>query len=813
LILFFHLIDRESWIIEEAAISRKSRFEIILKYSLPIFYLVFVFLWFKDNFAPFRDLKLHYSIALVPLLLILLALFYKNFRSRRIKFSFRPKKFFLALIILILLVTAFRIPFLVYHYSLGKDPDAGVSALMGKHISEGKVPPVFWYAQLRLGSLYQHLYAALFKIFGYSIFILRLMPLLIFLAFLSLQFLLISDIFSQEFSFITCLIYVMPLSHLGSWLSLDVPSGFSLVLFLGVLILYLTYLIYFKNKEGLISILGFILGLSFWVHQITAGFILTSLIFIFIKFKLSWKKYLNLFLSACVGSFPLLLSEFMNGFILTRYLFGGEKEAFNIAKLKNMGKMIIDLISREANPLNYAYLILILMGFGSIIFLSIKRREFLPQNLYVIFFAVFSLIYILSAFSEQIKLHRYLYPVFVALPVLLFSVFDSIKKKWNYILMFALFFTVLIFNNLKGIIADYSQTPEHHHTFKRVIAAIHDTKMKYWQSRYIRAILITALSKEDIIVDSYTLRKYYPYKLIYYDQKKRSNYIFLVRPEGGIEKEQATNLIRLLDRLGIEYNFKKIDLWWLIYGIEPDVFPHHISAPIPEEIPDLELVGDQISGLLNLDFEVSYAPQIPGFSLHVEIPGYSSKTKPLQPAEDAASLKIPFPRQRTFEINFYCDYRGMVIPSSKKTKLYSLPDALLLPRKKQKREIVYLAGFGPSKLMFGKQRTICEKEVSFQVNTRLEENEKIWLHVYSPFDFNAWYWYGNFKQRFRVLRNGRYLTEFELSDGENIVAFDYEESPGEDDAEIFTLEFKYAVPFEFAREMRVAALLEKIEIR
>ena len=104
------------------------------------------------------------------------------------------------------------------------------------------------------------------------------------------------------------------------------------------MILYLTYLIYFKNKEGLIPILGFILGLSFWVHQITAGFILTSLVFFFMKFKLRWKKYLGLFLSAGIGGFPLLLSEFMNGFILTRYLFGGEKEAFHFAKLQNLGK-------------------------------------------------------------------------------------------------------------------------------------------------------------------------------------------------------------------------------------------------------------------------------------------------------------------------------------------------------------------------------------------------------------------------------------------------------------------------------------------
>ena len=775
--------------------------------------MVFLFLWFKDNFGPLRKIKLHYLFPLIPLLLIIIMLLFINYRSRKLKFSFRPRKFHIALIILIVLVTVFRIPFLVHHYSLGKDPDAGVSGLMGKHISEGKVPPIFWYAQLRLGSLFQHLYAALFKIFGYSIFILRFMPFLIFLAFLILQFLLIKEIYSLEFSFIACLFYIMPISHLGSWLSLDVPSGFSLILLFGILILYLTYLVYFKNKENLISILGFIMGLSFWAHQITIGFILSSLIFLILKFKLQWKKYLSLLVMACVGCFPLLLSEFMNRFLLTRYLFYGEKEGVSFAKLKNMGKMVIDLISRETNPLSYAYLVLILLGFLSIIFLSIKKKEFLPKNIYVIFFVVFSLIYVLSEFSDRYTLHRYLYPLYVVLPILLISVFDLFKRKWKYVLMLALFFSVFFLNNLKGILADISLAPEHHHTFKRVIAGIHETKRKYWQARYLRSILITALSKEDIVVTSYTLRRYYPYKLYYYNQKESSNYIFLVKPKGGEEKKRANNLLRLLERLDIEYKFKKIDLWWLIYDVEPDIFPHATLAQVPEKIPELVLVDDNISGLLDLVFKINNAPEVAGFSLHVEIPGYSSKIKPLQPASETVTVKIPFPRRKSFELKYYFDYQGIAVPSSEKTRDYSLPESILLSSQKQKKKIVFLSGFGPRKSLFGKQRTVCEKEIAFEVNKRIKKNEKVWIYAYSPFKFQKWYWYGDFKQKFQVLQNGKFIREVEMRDGENIIALDLDRYSGKNNTEVITLKFKYAVPFKFARKWKVSTLLEKVEIK
>ena len=70
--------------------------------------------------------------------------------------------------------------------------DDGIAALMGKHISDGRLPPICFYGQQYMGSFPSHVYALFFKVFGYSIFVLKLATLLGFLGFIALIFLLLS---------------------------------------------------------------------------------------------------------------------------------------------------------------------------------------------------------------------------------------------------------------------------------------------------------------------------------------------------------------------------------------------------------------------------------------------------------------------------------------------------------------------------------------------------------------------------------------------------------------------------------------------
>ena len=156
---------------------------------------------------------------------------------------------------------------------------------------------------------------------------------------------------------------------------------------------------------------------------------------------------------------------------------------------------------------------------------------------------------------------------------------------------------------------------------------------------------------------------------------------------------------------------------------------------------------------------------------------------------------------------------GIALNQSEKTIDYSLPGPIPASNKRQNSDIVYLSGFGPRKILFGKQRTICEKEIVFRVNRKLHEKETIWIHLFSPFEFKKWYWYGDYSQKVQVLQNGEFLTEIELQDGENAINLDLRRYPLKNSNRIMNLKFKYISPFEFARTWKVSVLLDGIEIK
>jgi len=77
-------------------------------------------------------------------------------------------KVFFAIVVLLLIAIAIRIPFYVYNFGL-VDSDDFIPILSGKHISEGKLPPVYFYGEQYEGSFAHHIFALMFKIFGYSV--------------------------------------------------------------------------------------------------------------------------------------------------------------------------------------------------------------------------------------------------------------------------------------------------------------------------------------------------------------------------------------------------------------------------------------------------------------------------------------------------------------------------------------------------------------------------------------------------------------------------------------------------------------------
>ena len=159
----------------------------ILRSLQLILYLGFLLVWFKGNF-PAWDFV---SVSPWPLLTILLAFTFVRIGMRlrqglslRIRFS-KEIAFVLILLCVAILV---RIPFLAHSHGLINSDD-GISALQSKHISEGHARPIYYYGQHYMGSFPFHIYALVFMVFGYSIFLYVFVYFLFYLAFMVIQYL------------------------------------------------------------------------------------------------------------------------------------------------------------------------------------------------------------------------------------------------------------------------------------------------------------------------------------------------------------------------------------------------------------------------------------------------------------------------------------------------------------------------------------------------------------------------------------------------------------------------------------------------
>jgi len=784
----------------------KQRIKKTLKYLQIIFYLATLFLWFKGNFLAFKKIRISYLIPLLILLILTAIRLCLKSSKKKIRFSFKINKVAIALLILVTIATLVRIPFLINNFGL-MDGDEAIPALAGKHISEGKVPALFYYGAMFQGSLPQHFYALMFKLFGYSILVVKITAFIAFVFFLAIQFILLNKIFSFKFALAICSFYCFPFANLIRT-SFDIGSGFPFVLLMGILIFYLTYLIYYNNQEKCLPILGFLIGLTLWTHQITVSIILTSFLFILLKFKLQWKKYLTLIFYAFIGSFPLILNEVYYKFPLLRFLFSYGTGTENPNKLQTTRDVTLSLISHETNFLNHLYLILIFLGAFVLLYLSLKKKKFLPANLYLIFAVLFFLIYIFSGFSN-IVVSRYLYPFYIVLPVLLSSVFYLLKSKIKYIIPAALFLIMFFVSEAKTTNSFFLSTKEEHIQLRNIVSAMKETHHKYWMGNYWTAYLITSLTGENLTVASYTITRYLPYQLLYYNESQDSNWVFF----GDAQKGTARKLANAIGNLGIKAKIKKFEKGRLIYDIDGDFYPSlFVMQNLPEKVPEFALERiEESKGYLELFFKTKEISSF-GFRIHAEIEKFSTAVKTIAVDGEETKVKIPFPKKKFFTVKYYLEFKGMIIRSTFCEFSYNLsPQALRGKRKK----FIYLSGFGP-RINFPNEKSIfCGKKIRIEINKKMKKNQKIYIYLFSHFDFKDLSWYGNYVQKVSFFINKQLLGEKELLDGENILTIDFKKVRKKKKSNILELQFKYCLPLTSYDLWRTSALLEleKIEIK
>ncbi|MBN2207424.1 MAG: glycosyltransferase family 39 protein [Candidatus Aminicenantes bacterium] len=768
-------------------------------------YLLLVFYWFKDNFPPLKPVP---GGPLLPALLlagVLIARLVLTLRGKKLRLR-RPGRDALLLAALLLLAVAVRVPYFVHGAGLVTSDDA-IPALMGKHIAEGRIAPVSYYGQLYMGSLSSHWFAVFFKLFGYSVFVLQLATLLFYLGFMAGEYLFLKELFDRTFALLVTLFLALPIGELVR-VSFDDTSAYPLVLLFGTFLLFLAHRIAWKGEERRLAAFGFLTGLAFWTHQVTAGFILTAWLAVLLRVKPGLKRYAILASTTLVGLFPLLMQEVDDRFHMIRFLTAGEKSPMSVDKLSMTASFIRHLLIGAPHALGFIFVAVVFAGFVVLAVRVVRRPEARPQALFVVFFALFFGVFIASGFSAK-GVVRYLFPAYVCLPVLFLAGAWLLSGKRRVAASLALM-ALLAVSNIWSARAGFRATRDRAVHTRRVVAAMEVTGVRYWQADYWNSYRLTAVAGERVVVHSNTVKRYVPYRLAYYNEGRRGAFVFV---KNSPDARRGAALVTLLEGLGVPHKSRMVDGTRLVYAVDSQVFsPLFFDGFIkanPPPLPALEVEDARPGrGFLRLTFAADQAG-VSGFRVRAAIPPVSSQTRLLSPETSDNQFRLALAKAGPVEAAYSLDYFGLEIPATRRTLTLPPPAKPALQRRER---VVFLKGVGPKTAFFGTEMRVLEKEVRVELNRLKKKPTRLRLGLYSPMEFEHTYWYGDYTQRMTALVNGVVCAEIALRDKDNACLVEVGPERLRAGRNTLTLKFDYHLPLIFAPLTLTACLLESLEV-
>lgn len=162
--------------------------------------------------------------------------------------------------------------------------------LMAMHIQHGELP-IFFYGQHYMGALEAYIAAALFSLFGVSVFALRLGLILLFLCFLVAMYFLVCMLYSKNFAFLTILLLGLGSNDVISRELSAIGGYMETLLFAALSFFIATWLALSSGREGhnpwSRRIIGYcawggIIGLGLWSDLLILPFALCSTLLLFL---------------------------------------------------------------------------------------------------------------------------------------------------------------------------------------------------------------------------------------------------------------------------------------------------------------------------------------------------------------------------------------------------------------------------------------------------------------------------------------------------------------------------------------------------
>lgn len=348
-------------------------------------------------------------------------------------------------------------------YPLGRSAeitvDEAVYGLQSGKILAGEWP-VFYPAQDYTGSFSAYLSAFLFWLFGVSTVSLKIIPFLFSIGTIFTIYLLAQKAFGQSVGIFTLFVSSLGTPFWNNWSS-RAGTGYVEATFLGTLVLILTLEIVKDTREPggrryLTIILGFLSGLGFWIQPTIIYFMIPSLIFLLIKLR---KKFLIIFLmfilGFLVGAGPVIyyntvLKPSATSFALIKKPWG-VRGAFNNLTIEGFPVLLGGRTSNSRADLNlavskYIYLLffLSLIYFTKIVFDSHHPRP--AARLIYLTFVVAMAVFLISTPFNQLSIEpRYLYALYVPIPIIFGCFFERILRFSKLFLFLLLSFYTLNF--------------------------------------------------------------------------------------------------------------------------------------------------------------------------------------------------------------------------------------------------------------------------------------------------------------------------------------------------------------------------------
>lgn len=113
------------------------------------------------------------------------------------------------------------------------------------------------------------------------------------------------------------------------------------------------------------------------------------------------------------------------------------------------------------------------------IYISLKKRKPLADNVYALFLGAFLLLYFSSGYSNALRI-RYLYPLYFSIPILYMYLIPYIKKTaLRYTGLIILFFVILIPNNINSYIAQNKNAGRKTDQLEEVVSFLNQTGQKF----------------------------------------------------------------------------------------------------------------------------------------------------------------------------------------------------------------------------------------------------------------------------------------------------------------------------------------------